>query len=230
MRSGKTLLITIKIMPFPDTKRITLYNAVTPVAVTSSTDATPIVVTATAHGFVTGQRVLIFGHATNIAANGISVVTRLTANTFSLQDEITGANIVGSGAGAGSGGLCVAAPPVPIITGYRNAIFQVGTSGTATLTLKAAGSLGIPGNPQTARRRFPNIGATIAPANPYSFIQLIPLDTQVALAGATGIALSGADVNNEYEANVNALNYLTLIPTSWTQGAITVEMLLTTNL
>lgn len=218
---------------YPQTQEIMLYNAVTPVAITSSTDATPIVVTATAHGFLTGQRVLIFGHATNVAANGIYVVTRLTANTFSLQDEITGANVAGSGAGSGSGGLAVIAPPVPLIVGFRNAIIQVGTSGTSTLTLKVAGSLGIPnalGNSAFGPRYdYMNMAGTITPSNPYNFLQIIPLDTQTALAGATGIALSGADVNNNYEVNINAIKYLTVIPTAWTQGVITIKLLLTTN-
>src|ERR1035437_8628694 len=93
-------------------QEITLYSAVTPVAVTSSTDATPIVVTATAHGLVTGDRVLIVGHTTNIAANGIFKVTVVSSSTFNLLDELTGASVAGSGAGSGSSGLLVKAPPV----------------------------------------------------------------------------------------------------------------------
>lgn len=40
-------------------------------AITSSTDATPIVVTtADDHGLATGDQITIFGHTTNVAANG----------------------------------------------------------------------------------------------------------------------------------------------------------------
>lgn len=214
----------------PITQEIVLFDNVTPVAVTSSTDATPVVVTATAHGLVTGQRVFIIGHTTNVAANGIFLVTRLTANTFSLQDEITGANIAGSGGGAGSSGICMPAPAVAYVKGFRNAVLQVGTSGTATTTLKAAGSLGRAGASAVAPRGIlPNFGAAVTPANPYSFIQLIPLDTQTALNGGTGIVVAGTDVNNNYEVNINAINYLTMFPVTWTQGAINVKLLLTTN-
>lgn len=206
----------------------TIWNNVTPVAVTSSTDATPIVVTATAHGFTTGQQVMIFGHTTNVAANGIYSVTRLSANTFSLQNINTGANIAGSGGGAGSSGICVLAPKVPEVSEYRNIILQIGTTGTATLTVKVAGSLGIIGVTGTTPA-CPNFGGTVAPTNPYTFLQAINLDTGAAVNGATGFAASGADFNTTYEINVNAITFLTLIPTAWTQGAITARLLVADN-
>lgn len=217
------------------TQKITLFNAVTPVAVMSSTDATPIVVTATAHGFVTGDRVLIFGHTTNVAANGIFKVTVLTANTFSLQDEFSGASVAGSGAGAGSSGVCVKAPPLLLVSDFRNIVLQVGTSGTATTTLKVAGSAGKPDSastfePGNPRKDVPNFGATVSPSNPYSFLQLINLDTAAAVNGATGIAVTGTDINNQYEVNLNLDKWLTVFPISWTQGAITVVALCTSNL
>ena len=216
---------------YPNYTEITLYDAVTPVAVTSSTDATPIVVTATAHGLLTGDRVLIYGHTTNIAANGIFKVTKLTANTFSLQDEFTGANIAGSGAGAGSSGVMVKAPPILLTTGYRNIVLQVFTSGTATTTLKVAGSLGaaFTAGKTGPRYDFVNMGATVTTSNPYTFLQAIDLDTAAAVNGATGLVASGADLAKQYEINVNAMKYMTVIPVTWTQGVITVKALMVTN-
>lgn len=212
-------------------QEITLYSNVTPVAITSSTDATPIVVTATAHGLATGDRVLIYGHTTNVAANGIFRVTRLSSSTFSLQDEFSGASIAGSGAGAGSSGILVAAPPVLLVSGFRNIVIQVSTSGTATTTLKIAGSTGKPeASSQTSPRYdFMNMGATVSPANPYSFLQIINLDTAAAVNGATGIVVAGTDINNQYEINTNVMKYVTVFPITWTQGAITVKAILTTN-
>jgi hypothetical protein len=218
---------------YPQYNEITLYDAVTPVAVTSSTDATPIVVTATAHGLITGDRVLIYGHTTNIAANGIFKITKLTADTFSLQDEFTGADIAGSGAGAGASGLLVKAPPILLTTGYRNIILQVNTSGTATTTLKVAASLGKSKTYLSAnygpRYDFVNMGATVLPSNPYTFVQSIDLDTAATLNGATGFVATGADLSKQYEVNVNAMKYLTVFPISWTQGVITVKALMVTN-
>ncbi len=211
-------------------QEITFFDNVTPVAVTSSTDATPIVVTATAHGRQTGDRVLIFGHTTNVAANGIFVITRITANTFSLQDEISGANIAGSGGGAGSSGIVVPAPPVVLIQDFDTPILQVGTSGTTTATLKVAGSNGKPPSVQSSPRwDLPNFGATVTPQNPYSFLQIINLDTAAAVNGATGIVVAGTDINNTYEVNINSIKYLTIIPISWSAGAITIKAIITGN-
>lgn len=209
----------------------TLYSAVTPVAITSSTDATPIVITATSHGLTTGDRVLIYGHTTNIAANGIFKAVVLTANTFQLKDELTGASIAGSGAGAGANGLLVVAPPVLLVTDFRNIVLQVSTSGSATVTLKVAGSTGKPEASALTSPRYdyPNMGATVIPANPYTFLQIINLDTAAAVNGATGIAVTGTDINNQYEVNINVQKYVTVIPVTWTQGAITVKAIMTSN-
>lgn len=71
--------------------------------ISSSTNATPIVVTATAHGFANGDLVFIDGHATNTAANGLWAITGVAANTFNLTDYISGANSTGNGVGGATG-------------------------------------------------------------------------------------------------------------------------------
>lgn len=76
----------------------------TPIAIASSTDATPIVVTTSAaHGLKSGDMVRISGHATNVAANTDCIITVTDATHFELKD-LSHANIAGSGSGAGSGG------------------------------------------------------------------------------------------------------------------------------
>lgn len=74
--------------------------------ITSSTNATPIVVTtAVAHGFTTGDFVYVDGIATGTSGNGIWAITAASGSVFSLTDPITGSNAVGNG--VGSGGYCV---------------------------------------------------------------------------------------------------------------------------
>ena len=72
-------------------------------AIASSTNATPIVVTATSHGFSNGDIVVITGHATNTAANGVWAIASVATNTFALTDPITGGNAVGNGVGGATG-------------------------------------------------------------------------------------------------------------------------------
>lgn len=65
-------------------------------AITSSTDATPIVLTvASGHGVVANDPVTVSGHLVNVAANGTFIAASVTATTITLQGS------VGSGAGAG---------------------------------------------------------------------------------------------------------------------------------
>lgn len=67
------------------------------IAIVSSTNASPIVVTATGHGFNTGDSIEIEGHLTNTEANGQWQILVLDANRFSLL----GSN--GNGVGSATG-------------------------------------------------------------------------------------------------------------------------------
>ena len=72
------------------------------ISITDATNATPIVITAATHGLNTNDQVYIKDVGGNTAANNSATnphwsVTRLTANTFSLQDD-NGNNIAGNGA------------------------------------------------------------------------------------------------------------------------------------
>ena len=75
-----------------------IYTEITP---TSSTNATPIVITKVGHGVVTGDIVQVYGHTTNTNANGKWKATRIDDNQFSLD------NSVGNGVGGASGKFSV---------------------------------------------------------------------------------------------------------------------------
>lgn len=209
-----------------------IWNAVTPVAVTSSTDATPIVVTATAHGLSTNDLVMINGHSTNVAANGIYRITKVNANSYSLQNYNTGANIAGSGAGAGSGGVMVVAPKILYVEDWRNIVFSFESTGSLNATIKLAGSMGKPVVLPSDKysEDTPNFGATESATNPYQFVQIINLDTAAAVNGATGITSAGTDLHTQYEVNVNVLKYFCPIVTAWSAGAITMKAIMSDNL
>lgn len=61
-------------------------------SITGATNASPIVITSANHGLTTGARVTISGVGGNTAANTTAVITRVDANTFSLN------GVAGSGA------------------------------------------------------------------------------------------------------------------------------------
>lgn len=80
---------------------IILGDPVTPGCVqlplTAASNATPIVITAAAHGLLSGDAATISGVLGNTAANGTWTITTLTVNTFSLNSSI------GNGAYTGGG-------------------------------------------------------------------------------------------------------------------------------
>jgi hypothetical protein len=79
-------------------------------AVTAASNATPIVITATAHGFANGDIVVVNDVGGNLAANGVWKIANQAANTFELTDPITSTNVVGSAAYT-SGGYAVCLGP-----------------------------------------------------------------------------------------------------------------------
>lgn len=74
-------------------------------AITAASNATPIVITATAHGFTNGDFVYVDGVGGNLAANGLWKIANQAANTFELTRP-DGTNAVGSAAYT-SGGYAV---------------------------------------------------------------------------------------------------------------------------
>lgn len=65
-------------------------------SVTGATNASPIVLTSTAHGLATGQIVTVANVGGNTAANGTFVITKVNDNSFSL-DGSTGNGAYTSG-------------------------------------------------------------------------------------------------------------------------------------
>lgn len=209
-----------------DFKEYTIWNNVTPKAITSSTNASPTVLTVASHGFSTGDQVMVYGHTTNTAANGLYEAVVLSASTLSLKNVDTKVAIAGNGVG-GATGVIMAAPKIALANDFTNATLQVSTSGTATTTIGVAGSQGNP--TVTIHGDTPIFGATISPSNPYSFINIIDLNDGSSISGATGVVVAGTDITKNYELNINELKYTTLIPVSWTAGAITAKIILTNN-
>ena len=87
--------------------------------VSNATNASPVVITSTAHGLTTGALITVVAVTGNTGANGTFVVTRVDANSFSLDGS------TGNGAHAGGGtwnvtGLYGFSIPALGIDGYES--------------------------------------------------------------------------------------------------------------
>lgn len=115
-------------------------------AITGATNATPIVVTATAHGFTNGDIVVVNDVGGNLAANGVWKIANQAANTFELTDPVSGTNVVGSAAYT-SGGYAVCLGPsaagdnLDDIDGTRVGTDQTLTGNTVTAGVADANDL-----------------------------------------------------------------------------------------
>lgn len=181
--------------------------------ITSSTDATPIVVTATAHGLVTGDTITINGHTTNTNANGFWTVTWVSANTFSLDDSTA----QGAGAGGNDGYFCKNIG-MALVEDYETVVVSIATDGggDTTATLKFVGSI---------QDTLPDFAAAASNTNFLANLQVVNLLDGSEIAGGTGVVITATDLYGQYEVNVNGVRWLGILPTS---GAATGE--LTVNL
>ncbi len=200
-----------------DTKKYTLLNAAAPRAIASSTNTSPIVVTTAApHGYSTGQKVTIVGHATNTNANASWVVTVLSSTTFELDGSS------GNGVGGASGTYAERAGLLQV-SDFRDIIlaFDSDGAGDAALVAKVVGSI---------QDNVPDFAAPVGPDNQYDFLQMLSLEGGVAIDGDDGIVLVTEDINRMYEVNVNGVKWLSVVLTDGTIGELTVRARLFGNI
>jgi Putative phage tail protein len=72
----------------PATGQYVEITSASPTTISGATNASPIVITDTAHGYFTGQQVTISGVLGNTAANGAWTITVTDANHFSLNGSV----------------------------------------------------------------------------------------------------------------------------------------------
>ena len=91
----------------------TISQIIAATSISGATNATPIVVTATSHGYSDGDYVHITGVAGNTACNDLHVVANKTTNTFELTTP-AGADVAGNG--SYTSGLNLAASKISVET------------------------------------------------------------------------------------------------------------------
>lgn len=182
-------------------------------AITSSTDATPIVVTDTSHGLVTGDKVIINGHTTNTNANGLWTITKVNDNSFSLD----GSTATGGGAGGATGVWAQVVQPQILVNDAESISVTIDTDGggDAAMTLKFWSSDQIeppdPGAPQSA-------------SNQYDFVDMIDKEDGTSIDGDEGFVVAGADDHRQFDVNISHARWFGVVATDGTAGEATVKV------
>lgn len=94
---------------------------------------------------------------------------------------------------------------------FEHLIAALNTTGTTTATIKFQVSY---------QKERPNFAAAQSPTNQWDYVRVVDLEDGSAIAGDTGIALSGADDNRNLEVDVNAATWFCAIISGYSQGAI----------
>lgn len=106
---------------------------------------------------------------------------------------------------------------------FRNLIAGISAPANSTFTIKFVGGVG-----DTA----PDFTAAQSTTNKYDFLEAIDLQDGSAIDGDTGVTIDNttAAVNNRlFEININALDYVGIQVTSWTDGSVSAVFTMTTN-
>lgn len=180
-------------------------------AIDSSTNATPIVVTDVAHLLATGDTVTVISHATNTAANGTWTVTRVSANTFSLDGS------VGNGIGGASGSWAKVDAPAIFTDDAERFSLTIDTDGgaDAAMTLKFWAS---------DQELAPDAALARSSSNQYDFVDIIDKEDGASTDGDTGFVVATADDNRQYDVNINSARWIGVMPTAGTAGEVTVKL------
>lgn len=98
------------------------------------------------------------------------------------------------------------------VSDFRDLMFSLHTSGSASATIKIIGSFSdISPDPTTV--------ASVT--NEWFPVSLYDIDSAAGIVGSTGIVLAGTDVNKGYSINVNGLKWVTLYISAYSAGSIT---------
>lgn len=190
----------------------TLLDNVAIQEVTSSTDVTPIAITFAAHWYVTWDRVTIVWHLTNTNANGTWTVTKTWANTFTLD----GSTATWWWAGWNTWILCKAAN-ILFVDDFRDVAFSVDYWSSSTATVKFRGSIW----KSTTSDGSPDFAATQSRTNSWDNIELVDLQDWAYIDWDTWFSVSNSADNRNFEANINALRWITVVPVAPTDWSST---------
>ena len=98
---------------------------------------------------------------------------------------------------------------------FQHIVVAFDTTNTTTATVKFQASLA---------EAVPDFTASASPTNQWAYVQAIDLADQSVINGATGVAVTGTDMDRMFEINTNGVKWINAIVTAYTQGTIYVGM------
>lgn len=101
-----------------------------------------------------------------------------------------------------------------LVTDAKDVILALNTTGTTTALIKFQISY---------QKEMPNFAAAQSPTNQWDYVRVVDLEDGAAIAGDTGVTLTAADDNRNFEVDVNAAVWICAIISGWTQGAISLD-------
>jgi hypothetical protein len=190
-------------------------------AFTMNTTAT---VTSNAHGLSNEDTVVLTTATTlpdPLELLTVYYVKSVTTNTFELSATQGGASITSTDAGTGAHTYHLQGRNI-YVGDSRNVILSIDTDGggDAAGTAKIVGSMS---------EDCPNFAGAQLGSNQWDTVETINLADGNSVAGDTGFVVAGADDHVQYEVNVNALKWITVVISGYSAGEFTIKALLADN-
>lgn len=111
---------------------------------------------------------------------------------------------------------------------FRNAVIEITASNPVSLTIKVVGSNLSDVNSTSAADQYPVFTNADSQTNPWSYLQIVDLNTGNFIPGTTGVAIATAGTY-KYEINVNEIRWMGIEISSYVSGNIKASVTFTDN-
>jgi hypothetical protein len=199
-------------------QELSIFSYLTVVKGTATFANATDLITSNGHGLNNGNIVQFSnsggGLPTGISASTNYYVINATTNTFQVAAapaSTTAVNFTSDGSGTNSFNL---KGKTIECEEFAHLVVSYNTANSANCTIKFQGSLQPDVNFHTAQ----------SATNRWDYVRCIDLNDGTAIAGDTGVALTGTDDNRLFEINVNGLRSVCVAVTAWSAGTINVSI------
>lgn len=186
------------------------------------TAAVTNICTSSAHGFMGDEKIRVSSSTTlpaGLAANTDYYVKVIDVDTFYLSTILGGPAVDITDTGTGTHTFVLLGRDI-FVADFDNCNISLHTTGSANFNIKVK---------MSEQETLPNFKNAASSTNRWSFLQITDLASGTAVAGATGVTMSGVDVNNTYEANMNGCRWITAEISSYVAGSVHLSLTLSSN-